>query len=423
MQWSSSETRIRKYLRDPNAKIWSQDLLIDLWNQAQDQLNKDSRLHTKILGVHVPGINNYTTTYEWEQEYLEGSIRRFGLIDAANGYTVSYEWEIPQIRGLTPVDSDGYRSSHSWEIYTISGVVDLDILKFPDDFGSPLLVAWDRERLSPTTEEEIRSRGRAYRTNSGKPTEYMLIGQDEEREFALIPRPSSVTFDTYEYSVEDVDAGYSYDWETDYIPPDAKSWGKYTDTSNDHECIYRWEVPFIDGNHNPGPDYDFGGYYWTNSYEVVINDISEGMTISVDADSEDTEEGTFYRWDDCITESDYGIVVDYIPLEDNVLVVYIPRVTPVASPTDTIELWLDWQVKYIERKVVELAFLCNNNRYNPALSAFWGKRYKDGLEVLRRYKGKRTADRHVKLATQGYLPSRRVRGLVDLPDTYPSAWK
>ena len=182
-------------------------------------------------------------------------------------------------------------------------------------------------------------------------------------------------------------------------------------------------MPFVNGNTNPGPDFDFGGYYATCNYDVGHLSISHGMVISVDPDDTITEEGTFYRWDDAIVDGDYGITVDHVPLDDNVLVVYVPRITPIVDPTDTIELWLDWQVKYIERKTMALAFLCNNNRYNPDMSAFWEMRYQAGLKVLARYKAKRTAARRVKLKSAGYLPARQIKGLVDLPDDYPSAWR
>lgn len=425
MKFSSVETRLRRYLRDPNADIWSQDLLIDLFNQAQDQFNKATNLHIQVQGVRVPGINNYTRTYEWEEEYTEGAIRRFGENYDGAGYFCIHEWEVPQARGYEPGadDPNTYRATHSFEIYTVSGVNDWDILKFPDDFDRAVLVAYDRQKLGAVTEERLQKTRRAYKTNEGKVTDYCRIGQDEEREFALYPRPSDYTFDTISDTVADVDCGYCYGWESDndHFPSEAVSTGEVTDESNDYEAIYRWEVPFANGDSNPDSTFDFGGYFGTSNYDISIHSITFGMINSVDPDSTTTEEGTFYRWDESLVDT-YGIMVDYIPLDNNVLVMYYPRITKITSPADDIELWLDWQVKYIERLTVSLAFLCNNNRYNPSLSAFWKYRYNDGLQVIRRYKGKRTSDRRVRFKTQS-IRGRHRRGLVDLPDEYPSAWR
>jgi hypothetical protein len=425
VQWTSSETRIRRSLRDPDAKVYPQELLIDLWNQAQDQFNKDTRLHIRVQGVHVPGLNNYTRTYEWEEEYLEGAVRRFGENYDATGYFHVHEWEAPQIRGFSPQDDpNSYRATHSWEIYTVSGVNDWDILKFPNDFDKAILVAYDRQRLSPVTEETLQRTRRSYKTNAGRVTDYCLIGQDQEREFALYPRPSDYTVTTIDDAVSVVDCGYTHSWEStsSHLPSDAKSPGKITDNSNDYEAIYRWEVPFADGDANPDSTFDFGGYYESTNHDVEMLSISNGMIISVDADEATTEEGTFYRWDGDLVDDYYGIMVDYVSLDNNVLVVYYPRVSRIADPTDDIELWLDWQVKYIERLTISLAFLCNNNRYNTSMSKFWKLRYQDGLQVMRKYRAKRTENRRVALKSYS-VSGRHRKGLVDLPDEYPSAWR
>jgi len=426
VQFHELETRVRVSLRDPDAVVYSQDLLMDLYNQAQDQFNKDTGLHIRIQGVHVPGLNDYTRTYEWEEEYGSGAMRRFGEHYGATGQFCTHEWEAAAIRGYTPQDDvSSYRVTHSWEIYQIEGAADWDYLKFPNDFDKAIMVAFDKRRLTPFSEKQLQQTSRAYKTNTGRVTGYCLVGQDQEREFALYPRTNDYTFEAIDHEASDVDSGYCFDWESSnsHFTSDSRSSGKITDESNGYECIYRWEVPFIAGDTNPDSTFDFGGYYATNNYDVTVGALTEGMIISVDADSTTTETGTFYRWDDDIVGDSYGIMVDYVSLDDNVLVVYYPRVTRVADPTDDIELWLDWQVKYIERLMISLAFLCNNNRYNQEASKFWKMRYQDGLSVISRYKAKRTADRRVALKSNSTRRAGQRRGLVDLPEDYPSAWE
>ena len=419
MKFSDVETRIRRYLRDPNGSIWSQSLLIDLFNQAQDQFNKDTRILVKIGGVHVPGINDFTISYEWENEYTYGSTRRFGEYYDATTYLCTYKWEVAELRGYTPTDTDGYRTTHAWEIYSTSNAVeDWDILRFPNDYSESVLVAYNKKQLSRTNETQIMSLDSTYKTRSGEPYVYIPIYQDQEREFALYPRPSSVTFLDYGEVVPDIDCGYTYSFEADYIPSDSKSALKITANSNTYDVIYGWEIEAATGNMNPDSTYDCSGFYATNNYDVYHLEQYEGNIVSIGNTT--TEEGIYYRWDDTVVEDTYGITVSNIPFDNNVLVIYLPRITKVVEARDDIENWLDWQVKYIERKVIELAFLCNNNRYNPGMASFWNKRYQDGLGVITRYKGKRMSAIRIGLKGTSRIPFGQIN-LVDLPDHYPSA--
>ena len=422
--FSERETRLRRYLRDPNADVWSQKLLIQLWNEAQHQFNRDSKVLVKIGGIHVPARTDYTRSYLWEEDYVSGAIRRLGLYYDATEYLCMFAWEVEQIRGYTPQSTDGYRSCYSWEIHTCGQVVqDVDVYKLPWDFDQPVLLAYDREPLVPVAEEDLMNENSQYRTCSGEPRNYYRIGQDEDREFAMYPRPSSPVVDTLVDITSDVDCGYTYDWElsNEHMPSTSKSYGKWTETEGNYETVFPWEEQFMAGDRNPPPEYDFHGYYVTNNWDVELMAHYEGMIVGIASHTMQGEEGTVYRMDTALIDEEYGIPVDYVDMDNNITLVYKPRITEVISSDDEIKNWLDWQLKYIERLTVSLAFRINNDRYSNELASFWMGRYLEGLNVMRRYKGKRSRGRRPALKTQHIAPN--IKRLADLPDTYPSAWR
>ncbi len=359
MKFSEVETRVRRYIKDPDAKVWSRDLLMDLFNQAQDQFNKDTRMLVKIGGAHTPGIYDSTTANKWEEEYIEGTVREFGEYFEGTIHLCSFKWEVAMLRGYEPIAGDNYRVTHAWESYISDITVDdWDVLRFPDDFDKPILVMYNKKRLERLSESKAIKLDTKYKTRKGEPVRYIPVQNDEERQFAMYPRLNTVTFTDYGRS--------------------------------------------------------FPGYYNLGPNEGMITVVDEGTT---------EEYGTFYRWDDVLpTMDDYGIVVNYIPTVSNVTVVYAPRIEPVFHEDSNIANWLDWQVKYIERLMVSLAFSCNNNRYNPTLSGAWQQRYQDGLNVIQRYKGKRLSS----ITTRLRSPSRTSvgsTGCIKFPDTYPSVYR
>lgn len=424
--FSDTETRLRRYLRDPDAEVWSQDVLIQLFNEAQHTFNKDTSVLEKVVGMHVPQNTDYTRCYLWEEDYVSGAIRRCGQYYDATEYLCLYTWEVAQIRGYTPDATDGYRSCYSWEIYTLSEVVeDVDVYKLPYDYDTTTYMAFDREPLLPIDEVDLMHGDSSYRTHSGGPVFYYRIGQDEDREFAMYPRPDTVEIQSVVDFANDVDCGYTFVWEATYehFGPESISTGKWSQTEGDYEAVYSWEQEFASGNIAPGPEYDFSGYYLTNNWDVTLMEHYEGMIVGVTPDDNTIigEEGVIYRMDSALFDYEYGIPVDYVDMDNNITLLYKPRATDILSSDDDIENWLDWQVKYIERLAVSLALRINNDRYSPEQSDFWLARYRGGLDVIRRYKGRRGVGRRPALKTCG--STRNITRLVDLPDTYPSAWR
>ena len=412
MKFTDVETRLRRYLRDPNAKVWSQDLLMDLFNDAQQHFHQDLKMDVVVSAVSVPAQYEWSSTSEWEEDYLEGYTRRAGTSFEASGEVVFFRWEITQIMGDTPQVSDGYRCTHAWEIYQGTVVIiDRDVLPLPYDFDDPLLIAFDGEKLTPIEEREVQASDSRWEYNTGEPWRYYMTGEDQDRRFVMYPRPSGITLPIIENS--QINGSFAFDWEEDEINDGYSQ----LPTADAYTCFHAWETYYVNEGSFPGPEYD-SVTIATHLWEVELSD--SAVLAGIDGETFEGETGVTGRWDDAILMSDYGVDVDYIPLSNNVLLVYKPRVVDILSGSDDIEHVLDWHVKYIERKVMSLAFMINNDRYSPQMSQFWEGRYMDGIRIMKKYKSKRNMDKRPQLKGKSF--SRYNKRLVDLPYPYPSVW-
>jgi len=422
MRFSDIETRMRRFLRDPDAKVWNQDILIDTFNHAQEQFNEETQVLAKIVGIHIPPYIEYAIMHDWEESEIEGSILRAFCDFVSGEYVCTQEWEVEAILRTAPLIDGGYRATFPWERNeTSETVLGKEIYKFPYDFSNTIMLIYDRDRLQPTTEEAVMQANKVHETHEGTPRYYYRVHDDQMREFVLYPRPSVFTSDTFQTGTVNVDCGYTFEWEEDELANLALSSQKVTlTTDDDYEAIFPWEEQLVDGDNNPPPEYDALAMYATNCYDAEVVSYTYGAVTGVNPTDHTIvgDYGTLADWGEAFSDRDTGAVVDYVDLDDNLLLIYKPRVVRVVDADDTIENWLDWQIKYIERLTLSLMYQVNNERYNPKLSELWKLRYYDGLGIMARYKAKRTAGR--KPTLRGYGRRSWKHQLVDLPDTFES---
>lgn len=137
----------------------------------------------------------------------------------------------------------------------------------------------------------------------------------------------------------------------------------------------------------------------------------DGDTVGVELGVITKRTGTFLTGDD-------GISVDIVESEDNLILVYKSRPAQVASYADEIE-WPVFMRKYIRYGVLELAYKANTDARIMSLAAYWGNRYRLGIEALKKFKSNRRADRDYRLMSARPGPVRR-RRRPRLPDSYPA---
>ena len=66
MDWSDQRERIRRFLRDPDGLIWSDALLLRLYNSEQEQLHQTVGLLDQARIVRTPPMFDFAISHDWE---------------------------------------------------------------------------------------------------------------------------------------------------------------------------------------------------------------------------------------------------------------------------------------------------------------------------------------------------------------------
>jgi len=429
-KFSTIEAKLRRVLRDPDAKVFSSNLIMDAFNRSIERLAKDTEVLEDVVGIHWPPQADYGITQQWEKAYVKGYIRWYGLHSERDNFRCSYLWEIEQKAGYTPDSTDGVRVTVPWEGYiddvadTLGTIMDRDLATFPHDFESPIMVVYDNERLEPIHEDQAKSGDDSYRTSSGTPLYYYRVG---ETEFAPMPKPSEVSWVDIDITVNRVDYGYSHSWEEDYVDDLSSSLGKVSANydgsgtatnaySGNWEYLYSWEKWFAEGDTNYPEEVKDAGLHATHSFGQT-GEVDHGLLNSVSGTTTLGEYGITKRWDGVLTQEEYGTTVDYCDLADSLGVVYKQKATRVSKSAEKVPVFPDWMIKYAEKHTLGLLYQSNTDAYDETKSNWWFSRYTHGLQQLRRYKGARLKGRRprLKTTTRPRFPRRYVR----MPDAYP----
>jgi len=99
--WGNEITVIRRFLRDPKGNIWSSALLLDLWNEVQDEVQRLTEVLQDVRTISIPPRFHASYTYDWEY----GHAKEFGdtfyhcLRPQNTFFTACFYWEIQERTG------------------------------------------------------------------------------------------------------------------------------------------------------------------------------------------------------------------------------------------------------------------------------------------------------------------------------------
>ena len=156
-------------------------------------------------------------------------------------------------------------------------------------------------------------------------------------------------------------------------------------------------------------------------FDDIEGELNDGMITFTEDDTVNQEYGVLLSRTETTSDGDYGLTIDIIEADDNVLLVY----EPIPSDLESSEDESDFPVfirKYIEYGTLERAYSANTDGKIESLREYWGYRKKIGLEVIRKYKRSRRVDRDYCLTTKG-APGFRTRKEPRLPDGYPAVYR
>ena len=397
--------KIRRYLRDPDGNVWSREFINNLYNDAQKDLQQQTQYLEEIAVVSLPPRYQYSYMYDWEWAFLPSGESYFYQClkyQDLGDFVYCHEWETQENFGVSgDVGDIGTQCTHPWEAwYTSPGFLIKN--KLPDNFGRMRMIAYDRQPIFYTTLKEVTERDQSYITHEGDPVAYYR-DDDLENSFILYPRPSSVVWNDVT-DEEEAEYVYSQDWESSYL---SGTGARFTKEGTDYNYVFAWELDL-------GTDIDVPyramflfelGYAPGGGIQYVTGETTDALGVL------SSRTGTLFN-------QESGIAIDIIDDSDNLTMIYLADPVDVSLDADVPD-FPKFMRKYINFHVISSAYGANTDGRISSLADYWNLRYKTGIEMIRRHKGKRKQDRDYALVTPS-VPSRRTVRHPRLPSTYPA---
>lgn len=192
MKLTDQIKRIRRFLRDPNSKIWDDDYLIKLFNDVQEDLQNKTKILEDVSAIKFPPTYHFTYMYDWEYAYLPSKYSQFYQAFKRNqqsSFVHTYDWEQQQVWSINvDVTTRGSAFTQPWESAYLLPNDEIPI-RFPEQFRNAKFVAFDREPITFKEKREIQETDSTYITTTGKPCHYYR-GDELDNSFTLYPRPT-----------------------------------------------------------------------------------------------------------------------------------------------------------------------------------------------------------------------------------------
>ncbi len=196
MDLGAQITRIRRFLRDPNANIWDDATLINFYNDTQEELQHRTSILADLTAIRVPPMYQFTYMHDWEWAYLPSGESQFYQCFSQHqqaDHIHTYDWEVQHVWQLTPDISDiGGRVTHMWETFFLGTPSDEMKIRFPKNFSSVRHISCDRWPVEFRTRKEIMKTDPSFKSYTGRCIAYY---RDElDNSFVLYPRPTVATW-------------------------------------------------------------------------------------------------------------------------------------------------------------------------------------------------------------------------------------
>ena len=191
MTWDAELTKMRRFLRDPDGDIWSDDYIRHLWNDIQNDWQHRTGVLEDVYTQRVPGVYVFSYQREWEYQHIPTTeTQYYRCLNEFDDYVFCHRWEPQTISGISADVGDyGAHFTQPWEAFmdTPGEVVKI---RFPRNFNFAKFFAYDEEPIDEVTKKDVQSYDPSYVSNSGMPICYYRY-DDTDNSFVLYPRPST----------------------------------------------------------------------------------------------------------------------------------------------------------------------------------------------------------------------------------------
>ena len=189
----SQLTRIRRFLRDPNKRIWDDDYLINIFNDVSEEIQNKTNLLQQVTVIKVPPSYRWSYMYDWEYAYIPTTEKGFYQCLRQHqqaDQVYCFEWELQQVWGITPdVTAQGSMFTHPFEAWFLSPD-DAIKIRFPMDYRDTIYMAFDKDPIDFRSRKTIQQGDSQYLTTSGTPY-YYYRPDTLDNSFVLYPRPTT----------------------------------------------------------------------------------------------------------------------------------------------------------------------------------------------------------------------------------------
>ena len=193
--WSDNKKKIRRFLRDPDAKLWDDVFLLRLWNDEQKEFGRAHHFNEAVTILRHPALYQSTFCYPWEYAYnqhAEGYSRKAFKYHQQWEGAVCWLWEVQEVGiNITSDIDSGYMVTQPWESYIVINPAEYLPMWFPDDMKSVVFMAYDKDPLEYIPYKQLMYQDRSFKTYSGEPENYTII-DEYSKEFYLYPTPGVV---------------------------------------------------------------------------------------------------------------------------------------------------------------------------------------------------------------------------------------
>lgn len=406
MTWAADLKRIRYLLRDPKGRLWSEELLRNLYNQAQDDLAREINFLQNVKAVASPPKFGMSYLHGFEEGYAGTGSTYQALRQNEAHYACCAAWEAQEAAGIDGDVSDRGTAAftHPFEAWFATPNKEVPY-PLPEDFGAMRAMFYDRDIVYGIGRNEVLWSDYSYVEHEGRtPSGYYRI-DTVSNTFSVWPRPSDAVWDDEDTlpigAVWAVTGAFELDeLDTLEIGDEAV---QFTREDDDQAWIFDWEEEVRDTT-----DPFYRGQWL---FEVNVTTDGDVLVLAADAGTVTSSEGD-------TLSSPHGVAIEAIEAADNFLLLYDARPTHVNGPGDATG-WPAYLRRYVRFRALERAYQANNDGNIPSLGKYWRARWEFGLQVLKRFYSLRREDRHYRLRPQS-APARRRNRHPRLPDAYPA---
>ena len=212
MDWSDHLTRIRRWVRDPDGDIFTENFLLRLFNDELQQLYSllSPVADVQAVRTHPEFQGSYTHDWEWAHtDHDAGDVYHVGGYYDAGEYTYLYIWEPEQLKGFAATTSDaGDVYTQPWEAWAVTTAHFPPPIPLPADFERVLFMAYDRDPIDPESKREIMGADdTTWKTRDGSPLSYWRDAKNNSW-IRLYPIPPLTWQDDEEASGDPDEAEY-----------------------------------------------------------------------------------------------------------------------------------------------------------------------------------------------------------------------